>query len=106
MRGRAPRTIVRDDEAGTVAGRHSEVADIQRVFDALKPVTIGGTGGTRDLNDPARDAREFLTMLGGFYGPVLEEPLCSTLPEVFDGLESLEAEPGEVLYNADGAVPV
>lgn len=106
MHGRALRSIVWDDEAGTVEGTHSEVADIQRVFGAQKPVTIGDAGGTWDLTDPAHDPAEFLTMLGDFYWPVLDDPLRSTLPAVFDGVEPLKADPGEILYNADGSVLV
>ena len=33
MRGREPRTITWDDEAGTVAGDHSDVAHIRERFD-------------------------------------------------------------------------
>lgn len=106
MRGDELRTIVWDDEAGTVSGTHSDVAELQRVFDAPKPVTIGDEGGTWDLQDPAHDPAEFLTALGNAFWPALREPLRSTLPEVFDGLEPLEADPGEILYNPDGSVLV
>lgn len=79
LRGRALRSIVWDDAA--VTGTHSEVADIQRAFDAPKPVTIA---------DPA----EFLHILSDFCRPVLDEPLRSTLPAVFEGVEPLKVDHG------------
>ena len=106
LRGDELRSVVWDDEAGTITGTHNRVADIQRIFDAPKPVTIGDPGGTWDLTDPAHNPREFLTMLGDLFRPSLREPLRSTLPAVFDGLEPLEADPGEILYNADGSALV
>lgn len=102
MHGRELRRIVWDDEAGTVGGDHSEIADIRRVFDAPKPVTVGDPGGTWDLRDPAHDATEFLTFLGVCDWRVLDEPLRSTLPPVFDGVQVPVADPGERLFDADG----
>ena len=105
MRGRELRSIVWDDEAGTVAGDHSKVDSFRRVFAADKPVTIGGGGGTWDLTDPAHDPVEFLTMLRNVYWPALDEPLRSTLPAVFDGVQVPYPDPGtsEILQNADGS---
>lgn len=102
MRGRALRSIVWDDDAGTVEGTHDEVSEIRRIFDAPKPVTIGDAGGTWDLADPAHDVAEFLTLLGDLYWPVLDDPLRATLPAVFDGVQPLKADPGEILQDADG----
>ena len=86
MRGREPRTIIWDDEAGTVTGDHSDIAHIRERFDAPKPVTIGGPWGMWDLVDPAHDPVEFLTLLADEYWPILNPPLRETLPAVFDGL--------------------
>ncbi len=86
MRGRELRTITWDDEAGTVAGDHKDVAHIRERFDAPKPVTIGGPWGMWDLVDPAHDPVEFLTLLADEYWPILDPPLRETLPAVFDGL--------------------
>ncbi|MCY4002090.1 MAG: hypothetical protein OXF33_00045 [Rhodospirillales bacterium] len=102
LRGDEIRSIVWDDEAGTVSGTHREVAELQRVFDAPKPVTIGDEGGTWDLRDPAHDPAEFLTALANGFWPVLREPHRSTLPAVFDGVEIPTADPGEILYDEDG----
>ncbi len=104
MRGRELRTIVWDDEAGTVAGDHSKVGSFRRVFAADKPVTIGDEGGTWDLVDPAHDPVEFLAILHIVYWPALDEPLRSTLPAVFDGVQLPPADRGEVLYRADGSI--
>ena len=94
MRGDELRSILWDDEAGTVDGDHSLVPDFRRVFDAPKPVTVGDPGGTWDLHDPAHDVVEFLTHLGVVFWPALDEPLRSTLPPVFDGVEIPWADPG------------
>ncbi|MYE02049.1 MAG: hypothetical protein F4Y03_12385 [Alphaproteobacteria bacterium] len=102
LRGRELRVIVWDDEAGTVSGTHSEVAELQRLFDAPKPVTVGDEGGTWDLRDPAHDPAEFLTALANGFWPLLREPLRSTLPAVFDGVEVPKGEPREILYDEDG----
>ena len=105
MRGRELRTIVWDDEAGTVAGDHVEVDDIRRVFDAPKPVTIGDAGGTWDLNDPAHDPAEFLTLLFDFHQQLRnDEALRATLPAVFDDVEPLPGDAGEFLYDEHGNV--
>ena len=103
MYGREPRTIVWDDEAGTVSGDHSKVADFRRVFAAEKPVTVGAGAGTWDLSDPAHDPVEFLIVLWIAYWPALDEPLRSTLPPVFDGLEVPAVDPGtsEILITED-----
>ncbi len=97
------RAIVWDDEAGIVHGEHSLVPDLRRVFDAPKPVTVGDPGGTWDLHDPARDPVEFLTCLGSLYWPVLDEPLRSALPAVFEGVEVPLPDPGttEELWTID-----
>ena len=39
------------------------------------------------LHNPAHDPAEFLWLIGTSYWPILVEPLRSTLPPVFDGVE-------------------
>ena len=102
LRGGEPRTIIWDDEAGTVAGTHYRVPEFRRVFDADKPVRIGNPGRTWDLHNPAHDPAEFLALLRQLYWPALDEPLRSTLPPVFDGVMPLPGEPGEELFGEDG----
>lgn len=104
MRGRELRSIVWDDETGTVEGDHFSVHWFRHVFDAPKPFTVGDEGGTWDLVDPAHDPAEFLVLIQEAYWPALDEPLRSTLPAVFDGVDLLQADPGKILYNADGSV--
>lgn len=58
LRGSEFRSIVGDDEAGTVSGTHSEVTELQRLFDVPKPVAIGDEGGTWNLRDPAHGSAE------------------------------------------------
>ena len=100
-KGRELRDIVWDDEAGTVSGDHSEVDWIVRLLAAPKPVRIGGTGRHWDLSDPAHDPSEFLALIHDIYWPALEEPLRSTLPPVFDGVDPPPGEAGEELYGVD-----
>ena len=86
MCGDEPRTIIWNDEAGTVAGDHSVVARIQARFEAPKPIMIGGPWGMWDLLDPAHDPVEFLALLANVYWPIQHPPLRESLPAVFDGL--------------------
>ena len=106
LRGRELRSIIWDDEAGTVEGDHSKVAEFRRVFAADKPVRIGNPGGKWDLVDPAHDPAEFLAVLRILYWPALDEPLRSTLPAVFDGVKLPAPMPGEILYDENGSVLV
>ena len=101
VRGREPRAIVWDDDAGTVAGSHFDIPWFRKVFAASKPVTVGDPGRTWDLLDPAHDPSEFLLLLERAYWPVLDEPLRSTLPPVFDGVTIPPGNPGEILYARD-----
>ena len=87
--GRELRTIVWDDEAGTVDGDHSAIEEnIRPMLERPKPVTVGDPGGTWDLHDPAHDPAELLVVLArSVWYRVLQDPLRSTLPAVFDGVE-------------------
>ena len=97
VRGRELRTIVWDDEAGTVSGDHSEIDEIRRVFAAPKPVTVG-QGAVWDLRDPAHDPAEFLVLIEQAFWPALDPPLRETLPAVFDGVTLLAPEfDGEIM---------
>ena len=102
LRGRELRSIVWDDEAGTVGGDHFSVAWLRAVFEAPKPITVGDAGRTWDLADPAHDPAEFLVLLHLVFWPALDEPLRSGLPSVFDGLNMPLGDPGERLYGVDG----
>ena len=97
------RSIVWDDVAGTVEGDHIEVDSFQRVFAADKPVTVGDTGLAWELDDPAHDPSQFLAVLWSVYAAVLYEPLCSTLPSVFDGVDLPPNGHGDLLYDEDGS---
>ncbi len=59
-------------------------------------------GHTPGVHDPA----EFLLLLGNAYWPILREPLRSTLPPIFDGVEVPEGERGEDLYDENGDLMV
>ena len=98
MYGRERRTILRDDKVGIVEGGHSGIANFQRTFDAPKPATVGtGGGGLWHLKGPAHDPAEFLTCLGVM--PALDEPLRSTLPPVFDGVEVLRSTWADMTFD-------
>ena len=92
MRGREPRSIVWDDEAGTVTGEHSGVPLMQKILAAPTPVDCSDVGLVLFLLDPAHDPADFWWLLYGAYWPVVEEPLRSTLPAVF---RNTEPRPGK-----------
>ena len=82
------RSVIWDDEAGTVTGEHSDVPWMQEVLAVPKPYVFGDVGGTLILHDPGHDPADFLAVLWRAYWPVLDEPLRSSLPPVFHGVES------------------
>ena len=102
MRSDDLRTIVWDDEAGTVSGTHYNLPYIRRIFAAPKPVEVGVCGRVWRLRDPAHDPAEFLVLLEVTYWPALVSPLRETLPAIFDGVELPEGEPDEDLYDRYG----
>ena len=104
MAGRELRTIVWDNEAGTVEGTHYDIEYIQRIFDAPKPVTAGDPGLAWDLTDPAHDPAQFLVLLWVSYNGIRREPLRSTLPPIFDGVDFPPGGSGETLYDEDGNI--
>ena len=104
MAGRELRTIVWDNEAGTVEGTHYDIEYIQRIFDAPKPVTAGDPGLAWDLTDPAHDPAQFLVLLWVSYNGIRREPLRSTLPPIFDGVDFPPGGKGETLYDEDGNI--
>ncbi len=85
--GRDLRTIVWDDTAGTVEGDHSSVPGIAATLASPPPVDKSREGLVIFLDDPAHDPRDFLFMLADSYAAILDEPLRSTLPPVFDGIQ-------------------
>ena len=97
-----PRTILWDDEAGTVSGTHSGLPRIRRALDAAKPVEVGVAGRVWQLSDPALEPAEFLVLLYIAHWPVLDPPLRETLPAVFDGVRMAPGEPDEDLYDERG----
>ena len=87
MVGRDLRSIVWDDEAGTVEGDHSQLDVIRRVFAAPTPHVIHDIAASWTLAAPAHDPADFLAVLAlDIDWRVLEDPLRSTLPPVFDGV--------------------
>ena len=106
MRGRELRSIVWDDEAGTVSGDHYDVDEnIRRILERPKPMEVGGPWGYWKLQDPAHDPAEFLVVLYQFCNAVRREPLRSTLPPVFDGIELRPPDIGpSLLYDGQGTL--
>ena len=103
MYGREPRSVVWDDEAGTVEGEHSDVPWMQRILAASTPFDgLSGQGRRLLLDDPAHDARDFLWLLGTAYWPAFDEPLRSTvLPPALRDVELRPARPPEPAYTVD-----
>ena len=100
--GDEPRTILWDDEAGTVSGTYSGLADIRQALDAPKPVGVGVAGRVWSLSDPAHVPAEFLVLLYIAHWPVLDPPLRETLPAIFDGVSMAPGEPDEDSYDGRG----
>ncbi len=105
VHGGEMRSIVWDDEAGTVSGDHYRVVDgdIQRKLDRPKPMSVASLWGKWILHDPAHDPAEFLVLLYGVCNGIRRDPLRSTLPSVFDGIELRSPDIGpEQLYDEHG----
>ena len=101
MVGRELRSIVWDDEAGTVEGDHPRIDRIRRKLAEPTPFEFGTESHYWRLEDPAHDPADFLLVLSRFVDwNVGYEPLRSTLPPVFDGVE---ATPGVAFPCPPGA---
>ncbi len=97
------RTVVWDDVAGTVEGTHSSVPGMQRNLARPKPLNLPSQGRVIRLEDPGHDPAEFLWLLVIAFFPIFHEPLRSTLPPVFDGVELSPMEPSpRAERDADG----
>ena len=97
-----PRSVIWDDEAGTVTGEHSSMPGMQWTLAATPPIVMDDVMGTLTLHDPGHDPADFLALLANAYWPVMDEPLRSTLPPIFDGvvLTTWTYPPPE--FDADG----
>lgn len=62
LRGRELRRIAWDDETGAVEGDHSQVLLLQQRI-AEAPVTIRAVWGQLALQDPGRNASDFVALL-------------------------------------------
>ncbi len=92
-RGRELRSIIWDNEKGTVEGYHSDVPYFKEAFVAPKPFISGGPSPIYALDDPAHDPRDFWVLLIDVYWPMMDEPLRSTLPEILRNTEPRQPEP-------------
>ena len=63
------RTLVWDDEAGTVSGDHSKVEDIRRRFQRPETWTSGDAKGALQLRDPLHIPEDFKMMIGHLFVP-------------------------------------
>ena len=88
MVGRDLRSIVWDDEAGTVEGDHSQIDRIREALARPTPLVLHDIAASWTLEDPAHNPADFLSLLSRLIDwRVLRVPLRSTLPPVFDGVE-------------------
>ena len=92
-RGGELRSIVWDDEAGTVRGDHQFVPALEHSF---KEKLIATIQGVTHLNDPAHDPRDFLALL---YGDRIEDR--GILP---DSLKDVTPTPLTVGKLPEGAI--
>ena len=72
MRGRELRTVVWDDEAGTVSGDHSDVPWLLEMIGKPTPWIFPQPDSTVQLRNPAHDPAEFVFLLGRAYWPILD----------------------------------
>ena len=73
MRGRELRTVIWDDEAGTVSGDHYDVRWLREMLAKPTPLMLyHQETEPLALHDPAHDAGEFLALLGEAYWPILD----------------------------------
>ena len=101
QRGQELRSIVWDNEAGTVDGDHSQIGWIGEMLASSKPVIVGDAGRIWALSDPGRDPAEFLVLIRDIHWPALAPPLRDTLPPVFDGVAMSPGEPTENPFGHD-----
>ena len=78
--GDEPRSVIRDDVAGTVEGTYSDVPVMRRTL--ARPTPVNGSSDERVLylHNPAHDPAEFLWLIGTAFSGILYEPLRSTPP--------------------------
>ena len=99
--GRDLRSIVWDDEAGTVEGDHSQIDLIREALDEPIPLVLDDEAAVWTLEDPAHDPADFLTLLSLLVDWQPLRPPRLTLPPVFTGVEPTL---GEVTPCPPGAV--
>lgn len=63
MHDDAPRSVIWDDEAGTVTGEHSSLPWIQECLAATPPIEVEAGMRGVTLNDPGHDPADFLRLL-------------------------------------------
>ena len=98
-------TIIWDDVAGTATGTHSKLRHIQAVLAEPTPVDYSDFARRLYLKDPAHSPADFLWLLWTAYYPIWNEPLRSTLPPVFDGVEPTPMEPAKrAMRDKDGNI--
>ena len=91
--GDEPRSVIRDDVAGTVEGTHSDVPGMRRTLARPTPVNYSSDERVLYLHNPAHDPAEFLWLIRTAFNGILYAPLRSILPPVFDGVELSPMEP-------------
>lgn len=72
MRGRELRTVIWDDEAGTVSGDHSDVPWLLKMIGKPTPWSFPLLNEEFLLRDPAHNPSEFVFLLGRAYWPILD----------------------------------
>ena len=73
--GDEPRSVIRDDVAGTVEGTYSDVPVMRRTL--ARPTPVNGSSDERVLylHNPAHDPAGFLWLIGTAFSGILYEPL-------------------------------
>ena len=92
--GRELRSIIWDDEAGTVTGDHSKVPYIQGRLSEPAPVMLRNTALLVILQDPAHDPQDFIWLLWRAWPEAMDDDQ-HTLPEPLRSVTPRAAEPNE-----------
>ena len=101
MHGRELRTVIWDDEAGSVSGDHFDVGWMQEALQHL-PVDLTNEGRVLVLRDPAHDPRDFIHLLAACWGDVLAEDR-DLLPEPLRSVDPTPIlPPPGVVQDPDG----
>ena len=91
--GDEPRSVIRDDVAGTVEGTYSDVPGMRRTLARPTPVNCSSDERVLYLHNPAHDPAGFLWLIGTAFSGILYEPLRAAAIHPAAGLRWRRTQP-------------